>query len=126
MTSEVSGDEVLASLRKWPGWDVEAGLRLSHQREERFLRMLHIFQESHCASIARMREELAAGDVETARRTVHSIKGAAALVGATQLNLWAAELEQAILAGGSAKSIEPLATAIDAEMAVLRGILMGA
>ncbi len=78
------------------GIDTRQGIRNVGGRIEVYARLLGTFAERHGNDMDLLREQLAVGDRETARRTAHSLKGAAASLGLTQLHGASANLEQAI------------------------------
>lgn len=68
-----------------------------------FLRMLGKFVPSYGRAVPLMRGALDASDWELAERSAHTLKGAAATVGAAALSGFAGQLETAIAAGETGK-----------------------
>jgi len=96
----------LSRLREFPGLDVTAGLHRLRGREESYLRLLRLFVDEHGGDGGQLRAKLAAGDEDAARRIAHSLKGAAGLIGALEIQRLAAAIEAA-LRDGTAKALLP-------------------
>lgn len=64
--------------------------------KEDFLSMLNVFVSSYGQSAQSLREAMSIGDWELANRSAHTLKGAAASVGASNLSEFAKQLESAI------------------------------
>jgi two-component system sensor histidine kinase/response regulator len=101
--------EILRRLAAIDGLDPTEGLRLAGGKTDLYLRMLRAFVTGTIAS--EMDSALAASDLETARRTAHSLKGVAATLGASRLREQAAALE-ACLKALIASSSQPKADAL--------------
>jgi CheY-like chemotaxis protein/HPt (histidine-containing phosphotransfer) domain-containing protein len=82
-----------------PGIDYEDGLRRMLNRRPLYEKVLRDFHARFSGETERIREALAADDVETATRLAHSLKGTGAMISATSLPALAAELEQALRNG---------------------------
>ncbi len=102
-----------------PGLDVAAGLHFIGNRKPRYERLLRLYADAHAGDLPALRRCLADGDVKEARRLAHSLKGAAANLGATAVRAAAADLEQAIVGMRAAAEIDRLTTALDSEHAAL-------
>lgn len=87
---------LLAALGSLPGLDANFGLQSVRGRLASYCRLLGKFASNHGEDFARIREELAQGNQNEARRLAHSLKGAAGTLGATAIRQSAAELEAAI------------------------------
>ncbi len=85
-----------AELPVLHGLDVEVGLRSVGGRVASLRRLLGRFAETHAGECARIEAALAAGQAQEARRLAHSLKGAAAALGAETVRAAAAELEAGI------------------------------
>ena len=94
------------------GLDAERGRRSLGGRNTAYLRLLHKFTASHADSLPELRLRLEQAELTDARRLVHSIKGAAATLGATRIHQCAARLEAAIRTASPAAAIESLEAAI--------------
>ncbi|MBS7791385.1 PAS domain S-box protein [Roseococcus sp. SDR] len=114
-----------AALPVVAGLDMAAGLKASNGQPRLYRRVLEIFL--HSTDVAALQAGLVAGDVAAARRAAHSLKGAAATVGATTLRDGAASLE-ADLAQGDAvlERLQPRAAALEMELAALKSRLAAA
>ena len=97
-----------------PGIDFGHGLLIAHGKLDRYQDLLREFVDESARDIDQIRQQLAAGAAATARRACHSLKGAAALIGAVRIQAAVHRLEQSI-------EIEPATTMSDAE-AALEGI----
>ncbi len=96
---EINGDsdEALHKLlRNIPGLDPAFGLKAVRGRMSSYKRLLGKFAESHSNDFPLIDKQLAAGEREEARRLAHSLKGAAASLGAVAVQQAAAALEIAI------------------------------
>ena len=98
------------------GLDVEVGLRAVAGRVASLRRLLGRFAETHAGECERIATALAEGNATEARRLAHSIKGAAAALGAESVRKAAAGLEQGIREG-----LDP--AALDSRLAELRSRL---
>ena len=85
------------------GVETQSALRRTGGNPKRYEMLLRKFAES--ANVEEIRVALAAGDSATAARAAHSLKGAAANLGANAVANTAAEVEAAIKAG---QTVEPL------------------
>jgi PAS domain S-box-containing protein len=112
-------EDLHARLATLPGVDVAAGLKVVRNQVERYVAMLGNLVDKHANVVATLRTCRATGDMEQARRVVHSLKGAAGTLGAVHLQTQAAELEAALRTGRPEAEIESLATAIEDTQAEL-------
>ncbi len=101
-------DAICAALQQVDGLDVAAGLKATRGNTERYLRLLQMFATTHTDSMAQVRNALAAGDIESARREAHSLKGAAGTLGIHGIQQRALALETAIRTDAASDLIEPL------------------
>ena len=97
----------LPALPAIPGLDAQAGLSHVHGHIDTYRRLLGMFTEQHAQDIGRIQDCLAAGDMTAAVRLAHSLKGAAAALGAESLRA-AAEAEEMALRAGNEAASEPL------------------
>jgi CheY-like chemotaxis protein len=97
------------------GVDTRSALRRTGGNPKRYEILLRKFAES--ANVEEIREAHASGDTATAARAAHSLKGAAANLGATAVANAAAEVETAIATG---HSVQP---GLDALAAKLRTVV---
>lgn len=87
---------------------VETGLQQLMGDRALYLQILRRFRHRYQDSANQARNELMAGDAVGAQRIIHTLKGAAGMIGAQQVYLLAANLEPAC-AGPSALCMGPLA-----------------
>jgi CheY-like chemotaxis protein len=114
--AEVRKDAELAI----PGIDVHAGLKRTGGNRRRYETLLRKFAEQQAGTAAAMRAALSIGDAATAERAAHSLKGAAATLGANGLSEAAAKAEAAIKSGANIESaVERLSLALDRVLAAL-------
>jgi HPt (histidine-containing phosphotransfer) domain-containing protein len=83
----------LDRLAAVPGMNVRRGLAVMLGRGDRFLALFKRFVESQPAQLQHLSDSLASGDHEAARHVAHSIKGAAANLGAEQMATSAGRIE---------------------------------
>ena len=83
-----------------PGIDVPAGLRRTGGNRKRYETLLRKFAEQQAGAVDAIETALSPGDAATAERAAHSLKGAAATLGAGSLSEAAARAEAAIKSGG--------------------------
>ncbi len=79
-----------------PGIDVEAGIRRLGGNRQIFLHLLKEFGRDYEGAADDIQDALGRGDVETARRLAHTVKGVAGNLSATDLREVAQKLEEAI------------------------------
>ncbi len=90
------GSQSALGLSDIPGLDSEFGLQTVRGKLDTYKRLLGKFAENHFDDFARIRTCLTNGEREEARRLAHSLKGAAATLGAVAVQKSAAALEAAI------------------------------
>ena len=103
--------------------DPELGLRYTGGDVARYHRALRRFVETHDQDLVRLRSLLEGHQLRQAEHVVHSLKGVAALLGATGLRENAAELEAALRADASGSALNtPLAALETAHHALLEAL----
>ena len=106
------------------GIDTKSALRRTGGNRQRYESLLRKFAQPSQNPIEEIRSALAVGDNSTAARAAHSIKGAAANLGAGAVADAAAKVEEAINGGkDSAPLIEELARSLDAVVGAIRSAL---
>ena len=108
-----------------PGLDTVAGLKRVRGKRPLYLDLLRKFASGQKDAVAQIRAAQTGGDVSTAERIAHTLKGIAGNLGAAGLQTLAAEAEAAIKAGGPAaaelaaveKSLASLIAALDPRIA---------
>ena len=104
------------------GVDTQSALRRTGGNPKRYEMLLRKFAES--ANVEEIREAHAAGDTAAAARAAHSLKGAAANLGATAVANAAAEVETAIQKGHSVQpELDALATKLRTIVQAIRSAL---
>ncbi|MGC2002559.1 MAG: response regulator [Candidatus Acidiferrales bacterium] len=104
------------------GVDTQSALRRTGGNPKRYEMLLRKFAES--ANVEEIRGGYASGDTATAARAAHSMKGAAANLGATAVANAAAEVETAIKAGQSVQpGLDVLAAKLRAVVEAIRSAL---
>ena len=114
---ESSGAE--GALKAIRGLDVVAGLHNALGREGFYLSLLDKFVGSERDFGERLSSALDAEDWKTATRLAHTLKGAAAQIGAHALAAHAAELEQALRRQDARQALLPLQADVAARLAAL-------
>ena len=102
---------------------VEEGLERLMGDRALYLQLLRRFRQSYRDCAAQLRLALAAGELETLLRRVHTLKGAAGMIGAQQVYRQAEALEQAQPDCGAA--LEQLAPALHSVLGMIESILDG-
>ena len=127
-----AGDDpaLRAALANIAGLAPELGLQAVRGRMASYRRLLGKFIDSHGGDFASIRQCLASGNGDEARRLAHSLKGAAGTLGASAVHNAAAALENALRAGSEPATVDSLlsqaATAYGELGAALRPLLAAA
>ncbi len=85
MTNPNDEENLRRQLETITGLDVSAGLTMVRGRFSTYTRILNLFITQHGADVSRLLSLLAAGDLSTAERLTHALKGVAGNLGATAL-----------------------------------------
>ena len=91
--------ELQPRLAAIPGLDVEAGLKYALGRFPSYARRLRKYAAAHAADIERANHAYAEGQHQDAQRLLHSVKGAAGFIGASEIHALADEAELAMHRG---------------------------
>jgi HPt (histidine-containing phosphotransfer) domain-containing protein len=111
---------------KIAGIDAELGLKNIGGKRERYQSLLGKFAERQAGTMEAIRRALSVGDVSTAEREAHSLKGAASTLGATALAKHAADAEIAIHTGQNVdEAIESLSHSLHAVVKAIRAAFPG-
>ena len=105
-----------AALNNIAGLDVESGLKRVRGKLASYARLLEIFARDHRDDVAILRMHLEAGEITDAQRLVHTLKGAAATLGAMALSQRAVDLELALREQASPEDIETRIVAVEASL----------
>lgn len=111
----------LAGLAAVAGLDLEAGLKMVRGRTERYQRILKLFVEGHGQDAERLQACMDQGDVATAERLTHALKGAAGNLGARRLAERAASLNACL----KQNRLEAAQSALSLLTAELRALIEG-
>ncbi len=76
-----------------PGFDIKAALERVGGNNDLYRRALQMFKERNAASFADFRQAMVAGDMKTARRLLHTLKGTSGTIGAVVFSAAAAAME---------------------------------
>jgi len=107
-----------------PGIDTANGLRRTGGNLKRYESLLALFAASQANAVSEIGRAVAANDSATAKRLAHSLKGAAANLGASSLAEFAARVEAAIQSNQSAPSeLEALSQSLDGTVAAIHSAL---
>jgi len=122
------GASFLNRLAAIEAMDISAGLKAAGGREALYVRLLRKLLENRDAE--RGLQALLSGDVDTARRHAHTLKGVAATMGAQEIGTAAAALEAALKHAGAGRAellqqADALAQRFDRLCAELEPILAG-
>lgn len=98
-----------------PGLDIESGLQMTRWNAEKYSALLRMYLAHHVDDMERLRQSLVSGDMKQAELIAHSIKGAAATLGAYRVHNAATLLNQALREGRGDGGIESSIAALDAE-----------
>jgi len=106
------------------GIDTKSALRRTGGNRMRYEALLQKFAGQSTGSVMEIRAALSAGDTQTAARAAHSLKGAAANLGATGVAELAAKAEAAIQGGQSAgETLQSLGSSLASAVAAIRAAL---
>jgi len=100
-----------------PGLDAEGVLARFGGRADLVVRILRRFAAHYAAGVPDLVEQMRAGDVDAAKRAVHSLRGAAGQVGATHVQSLAAQVEEALAAATSDAGIDALLAVMNEALA---------
>jgi two-component system sensor histidine kinase/response regulator len=116
-SKEGQEDTLAAAL---PGISVESGLARVGGNQALYRKLLSRFRDSQETAVEDIQAALGAGDVETATRLAHTVKGVAGNLGAEALYRAAAALEKAIKEGQK-ETVEHSIEELEAHLQVVLG-----
>ena len=108
-----------AALDGIAGLDVESGLKRVRGKLASYARLLEMFARDHADDVAALRAHLAGGEIADAKRLAHTLKGAAATLGAEALRQCAQDLELALRERAPQADIEACIVAVGASLSPL-------
>ena len=83
-------------FEQMPGIDIEAALKRLMGNRKLFIKLLDDFRQNYGGVVGQIREALAREDMELAQRTVHTLKGMAGNLSATEVYVATQDLEAVI------------------------------
>jgi len=106
---------------------VEEGLERLMGDRALYLQMLRRFRLTYQPCSGQLRQALAAGDLDALQRKVHTLKGAAGMIGAQQVYRQAEAAERACAApdGLCEQALQPLAAALHSVLGMIESVLDG-
>jgi two-component system sensor histidine kinase/response regulator len=108
-----------AALANIAGLDAESGLKRVRGKLASYARLLEIFARDHADDMATLRKLFASGETTNAQRLVHTLKGAAATLGATALSQGALDIELALRKPASPEEVEARIASVEALLTAL-------
>ncbi len=115
-----------AALASIAGLEPERGLKTLNGNLAVYLRLLRRYAVEHADDMTKLRQCMAAGERDEARRLAHTLKGSSGNLGATTVQRLAAELEAEVKAGNNAERIEALAGGVETEWQRLAAAILAA
>jgi CheY-like chemotaxis protein len=107
-----------------PGIDTQTALKRTGGNRRRYESLLQRFAASQAGAVHEIRAALKANDIETAQRAAHSLKGAAANLGANALATAAGSAEIAIKTqGDTGQALLDLENSLTATVAAIQRVL---
>ena len=97
------------------GLDIRAGLRRVAGMKGLYIKTLHGFLDNSADVVPRIRQLIADGDLITASRAAHTLKGAAGMIEAREICGMALAIEQ-VLEGGNVEAGRAMITRLEAEL----------
>jgi len=114
---------IVEQLSGEPGFDTLTGLESLSGKADKYIILLGKFADHHDQTVALASKALAAGDRTTALRQVHTLKGAASILGLQDIRQAASELEQALRHSAAAPRINDLLARLEAAHERQLGVL---
>jgi predicted ATPase/signal transduction histidine kinase/CheY-like chemotaxis protein/tRNA A-37 threonylcarbamoyl transferase component Bud32 len=106
------------------GLDVQGGLRRVMGQQERYRALLRNFAQEQSDALRRIHSAIAAGELKTAERIAHTLKGLAGTIGAQHLVDLADAVEAALHAGQSQIDTTALGTALSGQIQAIEAALV--
>jgi HPt (histidine-containing phosphotransfer) domain-containing protein len=103
--------------------DVQGGLRRVMGQQERYRALLRNFAQEQSDALRRIHSAIAAGELKTAERIAHTLKGLAGTIGAQHLVDLADAVEAALHAGQSQIDTTALGTALSGQIQAIEAAL---
>ena len=122
----VPQDNALENLAKLSGFDPDKGIGNVAGKVATYLKLLLKFAERQPADMASLQSALAEGDLATAKRIAHTLKGLAGTLGAVMLQAHSIRLDEAFRDQLGAEEIANLTRVVIAEYASLSAQILAA
>jgi PAS domain S-box-containing protein len=116
-------NELSRALMRIPGLDVSPTWRRSMVSLVAYCAQMEAFVKTHKQELARLREQLASGERDSARGIAHNLKGIAGLMGARRIAALAGEIEQELQQGADVAAFTHLALECGTELSALETAL---
>ena len=116
-TTPTASELTITLLATIPGLDPELGLKAVRGKLPSYQRLLQSFVRSHGEDAGAIETALAGNQLEDARRLAHSLKGASATLGLTEINEVTKELEAALRQSAPAEQTSALLARLGARLA---------
>lgn len=98
-STDDSDSRLRACLETIPDLNLEAGLKVVRGKLSSYRRILELFVNEHGNDVSRLSEMIRAGNIASAGKLAHALKGVAGNIGAQDISNLAANLNQAIEKG---------------------------
>jgi two-component system, sensor histidine kinase and response regulator len=105
---EIQGNHQIPSILQIPGIDVAGGLKRVVGNEKLYRNLLRSYAEGQQGAGIRLIEALKNKDLSLAERIAHTVRGVSGNIGATEVQIAAEELEDAISKGHAEERIEEI------------------
>ena len=102
-----------------PGYDLDQALKRLGGNRDLLVRLLRSFVEEHAGTLAQLDVLLKTGENANALNLLHTLKGVASNLGASELARWSQQLEQEIRSGVPLYSLSSFAGALTVAMDAL-------
>jgi two-component system sensor histidine kinase/response regulator len=119
---DISREETDILPEELPGISIESGLKRVGGNKKLYLKLLSQYRASQEDAVEEIRAALQGGDVETATRLAHTVKGVSGNLGAEALYDVSAALEKAIKEGDGDSLDDQIATFTSHLQVVMEGI----
>ena len=117
-------ESALAQLARVPGLNLKQGLSVLRGDADKYLTLLGHFVESHADDMTHLRTCLSTGDLPTAQRLAHTLKGTAATLGLDPLAHLAGRLDRELRLGAPAAQAGTNIEGIQHELMTLASALL--
>ncbi|MBP7395129.1 MAG: response regulator [Zoogloea sp.] len=116
---EAARDTPTATLPDIAGLSIADGLHSMRGNVEHYRRVIGMFAQTHRNDVATLRQHLAAGRADEARRLIHTLRGSAASIGALDVTHSASTLEAALHDGQANAQLQPQIDELEAVLGMV-------